>query len=71
MTLPTDWVDHTDPEAEPPENAIYNAAAANAVATQVNENTTALGGLSLWTGTQAAYDAITTPDPDTVYIVTT
>lgn len=29
-----------------------------------------LGGLSLWQGTQAAYDAITTKNPTTLYFIT-
>lgn len=28
-----------------------------------------LAGLTLWTGTQAQYDAIEAPDPNTLYII--
>ena len=29
-----------------------------------------VGVSTIWSGSQAAYDAITTPDPDTLYFVT-
>jgi hypothetical protein len=35
---------------------------------QIDENTDALGGYSLWAGTQAEYDALT-PDADTLYFI--
>ena len=41
----------------------------NTVSAATASNTTALGGYSLWKGTQAQYDAIVTKDEDTIYFI--
>ncbi len=68
MTLPLkdDWVDSTDS---------FYAADQNDVAALINTSVQGSANgtptnLTLWVGTQAQYDAIGTPDPNTVYFCT-
>ena len=41
-----------------------------AVAAAADAALAGVGVSTIWSGSQAAYDAITTPDPDTLYFVT-
>lgn len=51
------------------EGAQYGAEVRDAIAEGLELVNGSLGGLSLWKGTRAQYEALSTIDPDTVYII--
>lgn len=58
-------------KAEYDEAQLATSNALNNLNTRVNENTTALGGITLLQISQTDYDALTDKDPNTLYIIIT